>query len=48
MRIENRYDMEKLLEAVKYLYEHYEEILEIYRKGEHIKQYIEIIKNLAK
>jgi len=42
------YDREKLLEAIRYLYEHYEEIWESYRKGAHIKRYIEFLKSISK
>ena len=41
-------DRRRLLEAIRYLYEHYEDIWESYKKGIHIKQYIEFLRSMNK
>ena len=37
----------QLLEAIRYLYEHYEEIWEDYMEGNHIRRYIKFLKRLS-
>jgi len=37
----------RYLEAVKLLLEHYRELWEAYERGEHVRQYLEILRRLS-
>ncbi len=40
-------DRERLLDALRYLMEHYEELWEEYEQGRHITRYAQLIRGLA-